>query len=205
VDRGRQEADRSRSRLLLTAAEMQAVDARAAALGADTFKLMLRAGEAVARHVRRRVSRQASIVIIAGSGNNGGDGAIAAASLQASAHSVMLVRLGTDARADSDAARAYASWSGDTRIVEPGAARLSVEIETLLEQADLIVDALFGAGLSRPVEGSAAALVKLANKSAAQVLAVDLPSGLVALSVSRACALRPHLHRVHRHASCGIP
>jgi len=166
------------SRLLLTAAEMQAVDARAAALGADTFMLMLRAGEAVARHVRRRVSRQASIVIIAGPGNNGGDGAIAAASLQASAHSVVLVRLGRDARADSDAARAFAAWSGDTRTVDPGAAGLSVEIETLLEQADLIVDALFGAGLSRPVEGSAAALVKQANESAAQVLAVDLPSGL---------------------------
>lgn len=163
--------------VLLTASEMQAVDARAIAAGADGFRLMCRAGEAVARHVRRRVSRAASVVIVAGSGNNGGDGAIAAASLAASEHAVLLVRVGGAARPGSDAERAFQQWHGHTLCVGDEVP-LPNAVQVALARADLIVDALFGAGLSRPIGGEQAAMVQAINEACAEIIAIDLPSGL---------------------------
>ena len=167
-----------RPQVLLSAADMQAVDARAVAGGADGFALMRRAGEAVARQVRRRVSRGTPIVVVAGSGNNGGDGAVCAATLVAHGHDVTLLRAGGEPREGSDAERAFAAWEGPLLAVLPGErASLAAALDAIAG-AGYLVDALFGAGLSREVEGLFAELVRALDRSAAPLLAVDLPSGL---------------------------
>lgn len=162
---------------LLTAAEMQAVDARAIEGGADGFALMRRAGEAVARHVRRRASPDARVAIVAGPGNNGGDGAVAARALEdAGFGQVTLLRAGGEPRPGSDAERAFADWTGTTCRAESADDALDV-----IDAADVVVDALFGAGLSRDLDGPFAELVRVMDARAgrgALLVAVDLPSGL---------------------------
>ena len=169
---------------LLSAADMQVVDARAVAGGADGFALMRRAGEAVARRVRRRVGRGTPIVVVAGAGNNGGDGAVCAAALAGQGHDVTLLRAGGEPREGSDAARAFATWDGPLLCLPAGddaSSEAGVSPRTALDAiagAGFLVDALLGAGLSRDVEGDFADLVRAMDESAAPVLAVDLPSGL---------------------------
>lgn len=178
---------------LLGAREMQAVDARAIADGADGFALMRRAGEAVARHVRRLVPRGSRIAIVAGSGNNGGDGAVVAGRLrEAGFERTTLIRAGGAVRTGSDAARAFDEWRGETLVVAPDApdaadaadaseaAALTDDVRQAIDGADVVVDALLGAGLSRDVDGVFADLVHAMNAAGergASLVAVDLPSG----------------------------
>ncbi len=105
--------------------------------------------------------------MLAGPGNNGGDGYVAARRLAAAGRDVIVLSLGDPARSRGDAALARDRWPGPV-----AAAGLP------LPPAALIVDALFGAGLDRPLAGAAADLVGAVNAHPAPVLAVDVPSGL---------------------------
>lgn len=152
---------------LLTPSEMAKADAATIAGGVPGFTLMKAAGRAVADAAARR-PLGAHIVVACGPGNNGGDGFIAAQLLADRGYRVSLGLLGDIARLKGDAALAAAAFKGEV-----------LDIAALdFAKADLIIDALFGAGLDRPLEGAAAAAVGAINASGAAVVAVDLPSGI---------------------------
>jgi len=147
---------------LLTPAQMGQADHAAAAHGHPGPALMEAAGRAVARAIGRHVGR-CRVLVLAGPGNNGGDGYVAARSLWQDGWPVRLAALAPP-RAGSDAAGAATLWHGPT-------VPFSVTEAT---RADLVVDAVFGAGLTRPVTGAVAETLKAAQR----IVAVDVPSGL---------------------------
>lgn len=148
---------------LLTPAEMARADAAAIALGIPGIRLMEAAGRAVASAVQRRF-RPCRTLVLAGPGNNGGDGWVAARLLEAAGWPISVAPLGSP-RPGSDAAMAAARWRGP---VLPFA---SAEVA----RAELVIDAVFGAGLTRPVDGLAAEVLAACR---APLVAVDVPSGL---------------------------
>ncbi|GJD52233.1 Bifunctional NAD(P)H-hydrate repair enzyme Nnr [Methylobacterium crusticola] len=159
---------------LLTTGQMRRADAAAIAAGTDGLTLMRRAGEAVAARARARLAEGRSaaegarVLVLCGPGNNGGDGFVAARALAAAGLSVEVALLGARDRLRGDAAAAAAAWTGpvaDAASADPAGFAL-------------VIDALLGAGLARPVEGAAAALIGRLNASGVPVLAVDVPSGL---------------------------
>lgn len=152
---------------LLTVAEMSRADALTIAAGTPGLALMEAAGAAVAREVRRRWPR-GPVAVLCGPGNNGGDGAVAARHLREAGWPVRLALLGDRAALHGDAATAFARWNGDIAPLTPG----------VLDGAALAVDALFGAGLARPVDGVAGDVVESLNARRLPCLAVDLPSGV---------------------------
>ncbi len=157
---------------LLTPTQMAEADAAAIASGVAGITLMENAGAAVAAAVAARVRPGAAVAVVCGPGNNGGDGFVAARILGAQGHAVRLALLGEVGRLAGDAALAAATWDG---AVESAAAAIEAG---LLTDCDVVIDALFGAGLARPLEGAAAAIVAAINACGRPVVAVDLPSGL---------------------------
>ena len=153
---------------LLTPEEMADADKRTIFAGTPGITLMQRAGTAVADAVRRRVPAESLIVVIAGPGNNGGDGFVAASSLADAGYSVVVGLLGERGKLSGDAALAADNWTGSVEEMTPA----------LFKGAALVVDALFGAGLDRPVEGTAAIVIGALNESNIPVISVDLPSGI---------------------------
>ncbi|MEQ8586110.1 MAG: NAD(P)H-hydrate dehydratase [Thalassobaculaceae bacterium] len=164
-------ADFHPSDTLLSCDAMGACDRLTIERGTPGFTLMLRAGQGAARHIRRAF-RPASTLVACGPGNNGGDGFVIADDLRRHGWDVRVGLLGGPDRLTGDAARALALWDGP---VEP----LAVE---LLDGVDILVDAVFGAGLARPVEGETAAfLARAAGRAASgrlRVAAIDVPSGV---------------------------
>jgi hydroxyethylthiazole kinase-like uncharacterized protein yjeF len=153
---------------LLTTAEMAEADRLTIAGGVRGIELMENAGRAVADCVAARHRAGSRIIVVAGPGNNGGDGFVAARLLAERGYAVRLMFSGSPERLKGDAALAAQRWTGSVETAEP---------ERLVD-ADAIVDALFGAGLDRPVEGTPRALIEAMNAAAAPVYAVDLPSGI---------------------------
>jgi NAD(P)H-hydrate epimerase len=152
---------------VLTVAEMTRADALAVEAGVSSLTLMDNAGRAVADAVQANYP-SASVLVLCGPGNNGGDGYSAADHLTRRGYSVRVASLVPGSRLKGDAAQMAACWKGSV-------GRISAEI---FADAELIVDALFGAGLSRPLDGAAAQAVRLANESGVPILAVDVPSGV---------------------------
>lgn len=156
---------------LLTPEEMATADALAIAAGTPGIALMDNAGYAVADDVCSRFRQGARVAVLCGPGNNGGDGFVAARVLAERGFVVRLGLLGARDALTGDAALAAGRWR---RAVEPAT-------PALLADAVVIVDALFGAGLARPLAGPSAELVEAINRAGAagaQVVAVDLPSGV---------------------------
>ena len=153
---------------LLTADEMARADTLAIAGGVAGATLMENAGRAVADEVAKRFPDQESVVVLCGPGNNGGDGFVAARHLLQRGYSVRLGFDGDVGRLPKDAAAMAKRFAGR---IEP----LSSDI---LTGAGVVVDALFGAGLARPIEGKLATLIGRVNASAVPVVAVDVPSGI---------------------------
>lgn len=157
--------------LLLTPAEMGACDSAAAASGIDSFGLMERAGQAVAASTLRHFPEACRFVVLCGPGNNGGDGYVAARALVESGAAVAVFHLGDPAALKGDAAKARASCPA-----------VSAPIEDYGPQPDdVVIDALFGAGLSRPVPPAVADVIGRVRAAGTAVLAVDLPSGVCGL------------------------
>ncbi len=152
---------------LLTNAQMRAADAAAVAAGTSGFTLMTRAGEGVAAAVESRWPA-GTVVVLCGPGSNGGDGYVAAAALRAQGRTVRVAALCEPELMTGDGALAAQAWGGPV-------ARLGANLFT---GAAVIIDALFGAGLDRPLEAGVQALLRAAAASGVPILAVDLPSGL---------------------------
>lgn len=149
---------------LLTVAEMARADAAAIAAGVPGIVLMEHAGRAVARAIRRRF-RPCPTVVLCGPGNNGGDGFVVARRLHDAGWPVRVALLSARDRLTGDAARAASRWRGPVEPLAPAA----------VARAHLVVDAVFGAGLARPVEGVVAETFAACR---APVVAIDLPSGV---------------------------
>lgn len=152
---------------LLTPEEMGRADALTIAAGTPGTQLMERAGIAVADAAARR-PLGTRIAILCGPGNNGGDGFVAARVLAQRGYKVTLGLLGARDTLGGDAGAMAALWRGDALAVD------AID----LTAHDLIIDALFGAGLARDLDGAARAAVEAVNAADKPVIAVDLPSGI---------------------------
>ena len=152
---------------LLTTAEMARADRLAIDGGVPGIALMENAGRAVAA-AALSLNRASEILVVCGPGNNGGDGFVAARHLAAAGRRVTVALLGAPDALKGDAAAMAAQWPGEMVPLDP----------LLVQDKGVIIDALFGAGLTRPLDGPAAAMVAAINASAAEVVAVDVPSGL---------------------------
>jgi ADP-dependent NAD(P)H-hydrate dehydratase / NAD(P)H-hydrate epimerase len=157
---------------LLTTVEMADADRLTIASGTPGSVLMEQAGAAVADEAARLVPRAGRVAIFCGPGNNGGDGFVAARLLARQEFAVELGLLGAREQLRGDAALAAKSWTGKILAVE----------ELDLDSADLAIDALFGAGLARDLDGPAKALVLRLNewtqRTKRPILAVDVASGI---------------------------
>ncbi|HEU0217599.1 MAG TPA: NAD(P)H-hydrate dehydratase [Stellaceae bacterium] len=152
---------------LLTPKQMGEADRLTIEGGVAATVLMENAGRAVADAISRRFAPRPAAVLC-GPGNNGGDGFVAARILTGRGWPVRLFLLGDRAALKGDAAWAASGWAGTVETLSVGS----------LDGAELVVDALFGAGLTRPIEGVAAEVIKALNERRLPVVAVDVPSGV---------------------------
>ncbi len=156
---------------LLTPIEMAEADRLTIAGGTPGLTLMENAGSAVADAVAG-LAQGLRVVVVAGPGNNGGDGFVAARLLTERGFTVRVALLGEASRLKGDARAAFDRWRGPVEAATPDA----------LTDCDVIIDALFGAGLDRPVEGVPRAIIEAINEvthaRGVPVVAVDLPSGI---------------------------
>ena len=158
---------RSADNALLTPAEMSRADAAAVAAGVGELVLMEAAGRAIADAVKARWSPR-PVTVLCGPGNNGGDGFVAARHLATEGWPVRLALLGARERLAGAAAHHAARFRGAIEPLSP----------TVIDGAGVIIDAIFGAGLSRPLDGVARATVEVVAASSIPVAAVDVPSGV---------------------------
>ena len=152
---------------VLTTAEMDRADRLTIAAGTPGFALMLSAGQAVAASAVD-LAEGGPVIVVCGPGNNGGDGFVAAAELAAQGRDVSVILMCDREALQGDAASAARGWKYPILPFNPQA----------IGKPALIIDALFGAGLSRSVEGEAYEMIAAINASGVPVLAVDLPSGV---------------------------
>ena len=152
---------------IVTVAEMVAADRFAAEHGVPSLTLMENAGRAVADEILKRWQPRKTLVLC-GPGNNGGDGFVVARLLKDRGWEVRVALLGAREALKGDAAAMASAWTGEVEALAP----------RVLEGAELVVDAMFGAGLQRPLEGVARETVLALNGSEIPVLSIDVPSGL---------------------------
>ena len=152
---------------VLTTTEMERADRLTIAAGTPGFALMLSAGHAVAEAAMDLVE-EGPILVVAGRGNNGGDGFVAAAELAARGREVSVILLCERDSLQGEAASAARGWKYPVLPFNPQA----------IGRPALIIDALFGAGLNRPVKGDPEQMIEAINANRAPVLSVDLPSGI---------------------------
>ena len=138
--------------------------------GVPGIELMERAGAVAYRLLRERWPNARRLTILAGTGNNGGDGYVVARLARADGLDVRMLQLGGADRARGEAALSLAAYRDAGGVVE--------DCLGLPRETDLYVDALLGTGLERPVTGRWAETIAALNAQRAPVLALDIPSGL---------------------------
>src|SRR6187402_1508155 len=137
---------------ILTAAEMGEADRASVTAGVSMTTLMQHAGEAVARFVRSQYSHAQRVTVLCGTGNNGGDGFVAAKTLADAGVDVAVLLVGDEAKLKGEAADAYSLLDGR------GVAVFAFEpegLDALLSGADLLLDAVTGTGFKAPLRGDA--------------------------------------------------
>ncbi|MGM0420670.1 MAG: NAD(P)H-hydrate dehydratase [Bacillota bacterium] len=167
--------------LVLRDSEMAAVDKKAVDLGYPNILLMEAAGRMVAENAIDLLpdTKEARIIIVVGSGNNGGDGLVAARYLHKWGYKKIQVLLlkSSDKFKGITADNYNACHLNDLNIKLVDDFRQE-DLLDMFEEADLLIDAIFGTGLTGPVRGRAVEVIEALNSAASPVLAVDLPSGL---------------------------
>lgn len=152
---------------LLGSRDMGRVDADAAASGILGLRLMQNAGEAIAADALKAWPGARRFIVLAGPGNNGGDGYVAAAALRRAAAETIVFALG-EAGLKGDALAARLHWAAAVHPLEAYRP----------EEGDVIVDALFGAGLNKEVPAEVAAVIAMVTEAELPVIAADVPSGV---------------------------
>lgn len=160
--------DRTETTALLRVAQMAEADRLTGAAGTPGIELMHHAGSAVAREIMRRWSVR-RVCVLCGPGNNGGDGFVVATELAAAGWPVRIALLGARDRLTGDAGYHAARCSCPVEPLEPGA----------IKDADLVVDAVFGSGLTRALEQNVAQTLGVAAQLRLPLVAVDVPSGVM--------------------------
>ncbi len=153
---------------VLTVEEMYRADQAAVAAGVPSLDLMEAAGTAIADEIRQRWEPQ-PLAVLCGPGNNGGDGFVVARLMADHGWPVKVSLLGARDRLKGDAAVNAGRWSGDVQPLEAGQS---------LDGCGVVVDALFGAGLARDLEGAALEAVEAIDRRGLDCVAVDTPSGI---------------------------
>lgn len=168
---------------LLTVSEMGRADALAVKAGVPSLDLMEEAGRSIAELIVAEWS-PCAVAVLCGPGNNGGDGFVVARHLRSAGWTVRVGLLGPRDTLKGDAKANADRWDGPIEPLSP----------SILSGAGLIVDALFGAGLTRPLDGAALEVVEAINAGAVPCVAVDIPSGVFGdsgaiLGVAPRCAV----------------
>ncbi len=168
---------------VFTAAEMRALDARAIeTLGIPGPRLMENAGRGAALLIAREWTpiRGKRILVLCGKGNNGGDGFVVARHLKAKGARPRVLLAGLRGEVKGDAAQALGRWRGKVEEIRDDGDMAMVA--QALGEADIVVDALLGTGLTGPVRGVMAQVIERLNNSVGRahlpVVSLDLPSGL---------------------------
>lgn len=152
---------------ILTVAEMSEIDRLAASSGVPTLTLMENAGRKVANEIAKRWP-PCKAMVLCGPGNNGGDGYVVARHLQARGYTVEVVTIGDQGKLKADALAMAKEWTGPTH-------RFNAKEPV---HSELVVDAIFGAGLSRGLEPDLSQLFEDIEMADVPVVAVDVPSGI---------------------------
>lgn len=152
---------------ILTVDQMYAADRWAIARGTSGVTLMEAAGKACADVIEERFER-CQVAVLCGPGNNGGDGFVIARLLRQAGWGVSIFLMGDREALQGDAGHVAHRWNGPVYTLTPDA----------IDNAELIVDALFGAGLSKDLDGTPKALADAATARGTPVMAVDVPSGI---------------------------
>ena len=158
----------SRPTALLTVGQMAEADRRSVAAGVSNFELMANAGTAVAHEIECRWTPR-HVLVLCGPGNNGGDGFVTAHVLAEAGWPVRVAMLGSRFSLKDEARQHAQRWVGEVEALSP----------KVLEGAELIVDALFGAGLSRPLQDQALETLAAASHGTVPIVAIDTPSGVM--------------------------
>jgi len=167
--------------ILVTAAEMRRLDERTIELGTPGYTLMERAGTGAAEVLLQRFpnAREGRVVVVAGRGNNGGDGFIVARLLRAQRVRADVVLLAKQEEVVGDAARALGALrKAGGRFVETVGESAFQQFAKEIEAATVIVDAVFGTGLNAEISGWRAEILHWMNDSGTPIFAIDIPSGL---------------------------
>jgi ADP-dependent NAD(P)H-hydrate dehydratase / NAD(P)H-hydrate epimerase len=162
---------------IVTAAEMREVDrVTSQRFGVPSLTLMENAGTAVAEFVVARYPLAERIGVICGKGNNGGDGFVAARSLQAAGKGVRVVLLAEPSELRGDAAEMFSRLTVAPLVVRSSEELKSEPVRAVFE-SEVLLDAILGTGFRPPVSGLYGEAIALLNASSVPVIAVDIPSG----------------------------
>jgi hydroxyethylthiazole kinase-like uncharacterized protein yjeF len=153
---------------LLSVAQMTEADRATIAAGTPGSLLMQNAGDAVVREITRRWSPR-PVTVLCGPGNNGGDGFVVAIALAQSGWPVRVALTGHRNELRGDARVHAERWSGNVEAVSP----------SVIADAALVVDALFGSGLSRPLDTQVSATLAAVAQRGLPLVAIDVPSGVM--------------------------
>lgn len=140
-------------------------------IGIPGYELMSRAGQVVFGLARERFPAARRWLVVCGAGNNAGDGYIVARLAQAAGLAVTVAAISDPARLQGDGARAWREFERAGGVIGPF-------VESSCSGADLVIDAILGTGLTRPLEGAYLHAVEGINAASCPVVAVDVPSGL---------------------------
>ena len=165
---------------IITAADAKASDAITIANGTPSFTLMRRAGRAVVDLAQRLLPRTFGttphVTVVCGTGNNGGDGFVAAHYLALCGYATRVILCGDAVHCSLDSQAAQALYDA------PALPYSAHVLADALNAADLVIDALFGTGLSRPLAGDALAIVTALNawqvRTKNLLVSIDVPSGI---------------------------
>ncbi|HEX4480967.1 MAG TPA: NAD(P)H-hydrate dehydratase [Rudaea sp.] len=156
---------------LYTAAQVREIDRTAiSSLGIAGFVLMQRAAAAGWRVLKKHWPNARRIVVLCGPGNNGGDGYLLARTAKDAGLDARVIAVGTPTESSPDALRAHGEW-----VASGGKIATSTDP---IPDADVYIDAMFGTGLKRPLDGFARVLIDHVNRFPTRVLALDVPSGI---------------------------
>ena len=161
---------------ILTITQMYEADRLAVIGGVPSIVLMENAGAGIARSLLEHWGQAHSVLILCGPGNNGGDGYVAARLLVEQGLNVRLINVLPDVQLSGDAAIAAGRYDGAVEALAK-----DIPVDSLIDDLssfDVVVDAMFGAGLSRDLDGGIARLVEAVNDNDTPVLCVDVPSGI---------------------------